>query len=179
MIPYFLHSAPALLNFSGCHHCDNTSTEVRLRSPTSQSQVPLLCYVTQQINIPCGFSFLLCVMRRLGYSSIHSVLQTVSQQTSSAWKRWPQSWVLSDHHFLLILCFSVPCDFWVVLSLLPCAGSHRLKISVPERNQRLLRQIRQSMLVNFSVAVASLVDFSGFDQHSSKALHNIPMALRG
>lgn len=177
MIPYFLHSTPALLNFSGCHHCDNTSTELRLRSPTSQSQVPLLCYVTQQINIRCGFSFLLCVTRRLGYSSSHSVLQTVSQQTSSAWKHWPLSWVLSDHHFLLIPWSSAPCDFWVVVSLLPCAGSHRGKISVPKRNQRLLRQIRQSMLVNFSVAVASLVDFRGFDLHPSKLF--VPMALRG
>lgn len=168
MIPYFLHSTPALLNFSGCHHCDNMSTELRLRSPTSQSQVPLLCYVTQQINIPCDFSFLLCVKRWLGYSSTHSVLQTVSQQISSAWKHCPQSWVLPHHHFLLILRFSALCDFWVVVSLLPCAGSHRLEISVPKRNQSLLRQLRQSMLVNFSVAVDSLVDIRGFDQHPSK-----------
>ena len=168
MIPHFLHSTPALLNFSSCHHCDNTSTELRLRSPTSQSQVPLLCYVTQQIDIPCDFSFLLCVKRWLGYSSIHSVLQTVRQQTSSAWKHCPQSWVLPHHRFLLILRFSAPCDFWVVVSLLPCAGSHRLEISVPKRNQRLLRQLRQSMLVNFAVAVASLVDIRGFDQHPSK-----------
>ena len=108
MIPYFLHSTPALLNFSGCHHCDNMSTELRLRSPTSQSQVPLLCYVTQQINIPCDFSFLLCVKRWLGYSSTHSVLQTVSQQVLGA----PSSSLPSDSTIFCSLwllggCFSV------------------------------------------------------------------------
>lgn len=138
------------------------------------------CYAMWlRINIRCGFSFLLCVTRRLGYSSSHSVLQTVSQQTSSAWKHWPLSWVLSDRHFLLIAWSSAPCDFWVVVSLLPCAGSHRVKISVPQRNQRLLRQIRQSMLVNFSVSVASLVDFRGFDLHPSKLFVIYPWHWEG